>query len=49
MLTEDYKPKNFDNFVGNSQNILSLQNWLNNWNLQNKLKIEFPWFLSFQK
>ena len=36
MLTEDYKPKNFDNFVGNSQNILSLQNWLNNWNLQNK-------------
>jgi len=36
MLTDKYKPINFENFVGNSQNITSLQNWLINWNLQNK-------------
>lgn len=36
MLTDKYKPVNFENFIGNSQNIVSLQNWLNNWSLENK-------------
>jgi len=36
MFTDKYKPNNFENFVGNSQNISSLQKWLNDWNLQNK-------------
>jgi replication factor C subunit 1 len=36
MLTDKYKPINFENFVGNPQNIESLQNWLINWDLQNK-------------
>ena len=36
MFTDKYKPNNFENFVGNSQNISSLQKWLNDWDLQNK-------------
>ena len=36
MLTDKYKPDNFENFIGNSQNIVSLQNWLLNWNVKNK-------------
>ena len=36
MFTDKYKPINFENFVGNLPNIASLQNWLINWNLQNK-------------
>ena len=36
MFTDKYKPINLENFVGNLPNIASLQNWLINWNLQNK-------------
>ena len=36
MLTDKYKPTNFENFIGNLQNISSIQNWLINWNLENK-------------
>ena len=36
MLTDKYKPTNFENFIGNSLNISSIQNWLINWSLQNK-------------
>ncbi len=41
MLSEKYKPINFDNFVGNSQNINLLENWLSNFNINNKLIHKF--------
>jgi replication factor C subunit 1 len=36
MLTDKYKPDNFENFVGNKQNVISLHKWFDNWRVDDQ-------------